>query len=126
VGMGRGITETRGTNHIKTLGSGARTLLAEVFLVRAVPDLPLLPQPCHGSKERHSPKQNKRANNLKGNLCYLLSPALESSEPGSLGPQAECKKDWRDGLMSLGRWREGWCLHALVPPWTVLDPQRLA
>lgn len=44
----------------------------------------LFPQPCQGGQERHSPKQNKTANNLKGDLCYLLSPVLESSEPGSL------------------------------------------
>lgn len=69
-------TELRGTNHRKTLGHGAWVLLAEVFLVRAVPDLPFLPEPCHGNKEHHSPKQNKRENNLKGNLCYFLSPVF--------------------------------------------------
>lgn len=124
--MRRGITEPRGTNHRKSLEGEPRALRAEVFLVRAVPDLPFLPQPCHGSKACHSPKQNKRANNLKGNLCYFLSPMLEFSEPASLGPHAECKHDQRGGFMSLGRYQEGWCLRVLVPPWTVLDPQRLA
>lgn len=82
VAMGRGITEPRGINHRKSLEGEPRALLAEVFLVRAVPDLPFLPQPCHGNKECHSPKQNKRANNLKGNLCYFLSAVLEFSESG--------------------------------------------
>lgn len=31
----------------------------------------LFPQPCSWGQEHHSPKQNKRANNLKGSLCLL-------------------------------------------------------
>lgn len=86
--------------------------LAEVSQVRVFPDFFLPHTPTSRVKSITAQNKNKRANNLKGSLSLPLAHCA-SSESGARAHIVETTGGTgKTVLMSLGRWREGWCLDA--------------